>query len=49
MNGLATRLMPGLAALRGYRRTNLRADLVAGVSVAAVALPVSVAYPVFNR
>jgi high affinity sulfate transporter 1 len=44
MNGLATRLMPGLAALRGYRRADLRADLVAGVSVAAVALPVGVAY-----
>lgn len=38
------RLAPGLAALLGYRRRDLPHDLVAGVSVAAVALPVGVAY-----
>lgn len=35
---------PGLPALLQYRRENLRHDVVAGVSVAAVALPVGVAY-----
>jgi len=35
---------PGLPALLGYERANFRHDLVAGLSVAAVALPVSVAY-----
>ncbi|MNC01457.1 putative sulfate transporter [compost metagenome] len=38
------RLAPGLAALLVYRRRDLPGDLVAGVSVAAVALPVGVAY-----
>ena len=38
------RLAPGLAALLAYRRSDLPGDLVAGVSVAAVALPVGVAY-----
>jgi len=38
------RLMPGLAALLGYRRADLPHDLIAGLSVAAVALPVGVAY-----
>ncbi len=38
------RFAPGLAALLGYRRSDLRYDIVAGVSVAAVALPVGVAY-----
>ncbi|CAD5379578.1 SulP family inorganic anion transporter [Pseudomonas sp. OF001] len=38
------RLAPGLAALLAYRRSDLPRDLVAGVSVAAVALPVGVAY-----
>lgn len=38
------RLAPGLAALLAYRRRDLPGDLVAGVSVAAVALPVGVAY-----
>lgn len=37
-------LAPGLAALLGYQRGDLPHDLVAGVSVAAVALPVGVAY-----
>ncbi len=38
------RFAPGLAALLGYRRADLPHDLVAGLSVAAVALPVGVAY-----
>lgn len=38
------RFAPGLAALLAYDRSDLRHDLVAGVSVAAVALPVGVAY-----
>ncbi|SFQ39448.1 high affinity sulphate transporter 1 [Geopseudomonas sagittaria] len=38
------RLAPGLAALLAYRRGDLPGDLVAGVSVAAVALPVGIAY-----
>ncbi|MFC4060267.1 SulP family inorganic anion transporter [Planomonospora corallina] len=32
-------LVPGLAELRGYRRSRLRDDVVAGVTVAAVAVP----------
>ncbi len=43
----ATRLArwaPGLAHLLGYRRAWLGGDLAAGLSVAAVALPVGVAY-----
>jgi len=36
--------MPGLAALGGYDRSWFRFDLVAGVSVAAVAIPVAIAY-----
>jgi high affinity sulfate transporter 1 len=45
--GLARRLArfaPGLPALLGYRRADLPHDLIAGLSVAAVALPVGVAY-----
>jgi high affinity sulfate transporter 1 len=38
------RLAPGLPALLYYRRADLPRDLVAGLSVAAVALPVGVAY-----
>src|SRR5262245_24248586 len=38
------RIAPGRAALITYRRSDLRADLAAGLSVAAVAVPVSVAY-----
>jgi high affinity sulfate transporter 1 len=38
------RVMPGLRPLLGYRREWLRADLMAGVSVAAVALPTAIAY-----
>jgi len=38
------RLAPGLASLLDYRREWWRADLRAGLSVAAVALPVAIAY-----
>ena len=38
------RIAPGLAMLASYRRQDLPHDLVAGLSVAAVALPVGVAY-----
>ena len=39
------RLAPGLSALSDYRFSNdLRHDVIAGLSVAAVALPVSIAY-----
>ena len=37
-------LSPGLPALLPYNRSNLSHDLIAGLSVAAVALPVGVAY-----
>lgn len=43
------RVAPGLAALLGYRRANLRPDVVAGLSVAAVALPVGIAYAEIAR
>jgi high affinity sulfate transporter 1 len=39
-----TRFLPGLAALRHYDPSWLRFDLVAGVSVAAVAVPIAIAY-----
>lgn len=35
---------PGLAALRSYDRRDLPADLLAGLSIAAIAVPVAVAY-----
>jgi len=38
------RVAPGLAALRAYRAGWLRSDVAAGLSVAAVALPTSIAY-----
>jgi len=41
---LFRRLTPGLAALRRYDRKDLPRDLVAGLSVAAIAVPVGVAY-----
>ena len=41
--GLA-RVAPGLAMLLAYKRVDFPHDLVAGLSVAAVALPVGVAY-----
>lgn len=36
--------LPGLRLLRTYRREWLASDLIAGVSVAAVALPIGIAY-----
>lgn len=42
--GRLARLAPGLAVLRGYRTEWLRADVAAGLSVAAVALPTAIAY-----
>ena len=39
------RILPLLGQLRGYRAAWLRADLLAGLSVAAVALPTAIAYP----
>lgn len=36
--------MPGLRLLHSYDRSNFRGDLVAGVSVAAVAIPIGIAY-----
>jgi len=41
---LLPRIAPGLARLFDYRRADFPHDLVAGLSVAAVALPVGVAY-----
>ena len=38
------RVAPGLPALLGYQRSDFGHDLMAGLSVAAVALPVGVAY-----
>src|SRR5262245_14810464 len=38
------RFLPGLRPLLGYRREWLRSDVVAGVSVAAVAIPTAIAY-----
>ncbi len=37
-------MMPGLRLLRTYRREWLAIDVIAGVSVAAVALPIGIAY-----
>ncbi len=42
--GIVARFVPGLAKLFVYKRTDFAHDLVAGLSVAAVALPVGVAY-----
>jgi hypothetical protein len=44
MRDLLLRVSPGLVNLLGYRREWLRHDAVAGVSVAAVALPTAIAY-----
>ena len=38
------RFAPGLAALLSYDRRNAAGDLKAGLAVAAVALPVAIAY-----
>ncbi len=42
--GRLARIAPGLQALRHYRREDLRADVVAGLSVAAVSVPIGIAY-----
>lgn len=39
-----SRFAPGIATLLAYRREDLRYDLIAGICVASVALPVGVAY-----
>jgi len=48
MGGVASRtirrITPGLTALAGYNPAWLRYDIVAGVSVAAVAIPIAIAY-----
>src|SRR5262245_66627279 len=41
----ATRIFPIVGQLAGYRMAWLGADLLAGLSVAAVALPTAIAYP----
>ena len=41
---MVTRFLPGLAALKHYDPSWLRFDLLAGVSVAAVAVPIAIAY-----
>jgi high affinity sulfate transporter 1 len=38
------RILPGLAALRAYDRSLFRFDIAAGLSVAAVAVPIAIAY-----
>ena len=43
-DALIGRFAPGLRQLQDYRREWLRIDLVAGVSVAAVAVPTAIAY-----
>ena len=42
--GRVSRFLPGLRQLLGYRREWLGPDVVAGVSVAAVAIPTAIAY-----
>jgi high affinity sulfate transporter 1 len=42
--GTLARFAPGAAALAAYDRSWLRADLLAGISVAAVAVPIAIAY-----
>ena len=41
---LLARIAPGLGVLAAYQRDWLRHDLIAGISVAAVALPTAIAY-----
>ena len=41
---ILARMAPGLGVLVAYQRKWLRHDLIAGVSVAAVALPTAIAY-----
>jgi len=42
--GWLTRVAPGLELVRTYQRAWIRHDLVAGISVAAIAVPTAVAY-----
>ena len=44
MNAEISKWMPGLELLRTYQSDWVRTDLVAGLSVAAVALPIGIAY-----
>lgn len=44
MNADVLKWMPGVELLRTYERKWFRSDLVAGLSVAAVALPIGIAY-----
>jgi len=39
-----TRFLPGLSTFLHYQRGDFRFDCIAGLSVAAVALPVGIAY-----
>ena len=41
---IAQKFIPGLNSLSGYERSWLNSDLAAGLSVAAIALPVGIAY-----
>jgi high affinity sulfate transporter 1 len=41
---LLDRFVPGLRALRAYEKSWLRDDVLAGVSVAAIAVPIAIAY-----
>jgi len=43
-NSKITRWLPGVEVIRTYRSEWLRSDLVAGLSIAAVALPIGIAY-----
>jgi high affinity sulfate transporter 1 len=43
-SGYLGKVAPGLASLLNYKRSDLPRDVIAGLSVAAVALPVGVAY-----
>src|SRR5258708_39934402 len=44
-DGMLRRLFPIVRQLAGYRTAWLSADILAGLSVAAVALPTAIAYP----
>ena len=47
--GVISRFAPGLASLMNYDRSWFRSDFAAGLSVAAVALPVGIAYAELAR
>src|SRR5262245_43199001 len=44
MRPVSARWVPGVLALREYRRELFGSDVVAGLSVAAVAVPIGIAY-----